>query len=1743
MNVQAHISGQICGQVPNQLPQQNGNPLPAVQLQNLAASSGGGLTSPSMFTMDPELHRARIFMREKIFAIILQRQPQPVSEPQKQKFKDIAKRLEEGLFKAAQSKEDYMNLNTLESRLSSLIKRAPVNNHNQRHGQLVNPSSSIGTMIPTPGMSHSGNSNLMVSSADTVMTASSGCDSISVTTMNTGSLLPSSSLHSSFSRSDGTMSNGYQQTLANFSISSGGSLPSMGGQRMTSQMIPTPGYNNSNNNNKSNNQSFVNMESSSSLGGYSTVESTMASQPQQQKQYAGGQNSHILQNLGSQMGSSIRSGLQQKSYGFSNGALNSGMGMITNNLQLVSEPCASEGYMTPTPYASSPKPLQQHFDQQQQQIVHGEGYGISNADSFGSGNFYNTVTSVGSMMNAQNLTSMSLRPMPKTNSSLVNNQLNLHGMQQGAHIKPQSADQSEKMNFQSLPSRDSILQTHQQQQFQQHLHQFPQQQFVQQQCIKNQQNQQHQHLLHDAFDQSQPSNPSNRVKHEPGVEHHNEVLHLQTSQQFQMSELQNQFQQNVVEDHSQVAQNLSQPSGQHDMCSSLAQNSQQMQQMLHPHQLVSESQSDFNCHSIGAPSATIMQGQWRPHLQDRAGIPSMSHEQHVQEDFHQRISGQDEAQRNNLASEGSNIVQSAAPRNSSETQHSNGVVCRSGNANRDRQFRNQQKWLLFLRHARRCTAPEGKCSDVNCITVQKLLRHMDRCNSSPCPYPRCHHTRILIQHNKHCRDAGCPVCIPVKNYLEAQMRARTRPSSDSCFSIKSNNTSDNSAKFISKNPAVETSEELHPSLKRMKVEQSPQSFKPENETAVVSASVATDSHISQDVKLQDYKQGDAFVPVKSEYMEIKLELPLSSLQGSPSNNEKKKDIVDRNSQKPNGEAIVQDESTDLSKQESIKVEKETDQGKQEISAQPADNATGTKSGKPKIKGVSLTELFTPEQVREHIMGLRQWVGQSKAKAEKNQAMEHSMSENSCQLCAVEKLTFEPPPIYCTPCGARIKRNAMYYTMGAGDTRHYFCIPCYNEARGDTIVVDGSAIQKARLEKKKNDEETEEWWVQCDKCEAWQHQICALFNGRRNDGGQAEYTCPNCYIAEIERGERKPLPQSAVLGAKDLPRTILSDHIEQRLFKRLKQERQERARIQVKSYDEVPGAEALVIRVVSSVDKKLEVKQRFLEIFREENYPTEFPYKSKVILLFQKIEGVEVCLFGMYVQEFGSECQFPNQRRVYLSYLDSVKYFRPEIKAVTGEALRTFVYHEILIGYLEYCKKRGFTSCYIWACPPLKGEDYILYCHPEIQKTPKSDKLREWYLSMLRKASKENIVVELTNLYDHFFVSTGECKAKVTAARLPYFDGDYWPGAAEDLIYQLNQEEDGRKQNKKGTTKKTITKRALKASGQSDLSGNASKDLLLMHKLGETICPMKEDFIMVHLQHCCTHCCVLMVSGNRWVCHQCKNFQICDNCYEAEQKREERERHPINQREKHALYRVEITDVPADTKDKDEILESEFFDTRQAFLSLCQGNHYQYDTLRRAKHSSMMVLYHLHNPTAPAFVTTCNICHLDIETGQGWRCEVCPDYDVCNACYQKDGGIDHPHKLTNHPSMADRDAQNKEARQLRVLQLRKMLDLLVHASQCRSPHCQYPNCRKVKGLFRHGIQCKTRASGGCVLCKKMWYLLQLHARACKESECHVPRCRDLKEHLRRLQQQSDSRRRAAVMEMMRQRAAEVAGNSG
>ncbi|XP_047317192.1 histone acetyltransferase HAC1-like isoform X3 [Impatiens glandulifera] len=803
-----------------------------------------------------------------------------------------------------------------------------------------------------------------------------------------------------------------------------------------------------------------------------------------------------------------------------------------------------------------------------------------------------------------------------------------------------------------------------------------------------------------------------------------------------------------------------------------------------------------------------------------------------------------------------------------------------------------------------------------------------------------------------------------------------------------------------------------------------------------------------------------------------------------------------------------------------------------------ESAQELKSMESKTLGVSLIDFFTAKQIKEHLSSLAQNVGQKVRKDMDQSTMSPAVAANLCQMCSWNRFVFASAPMYCSSCCARIKPNSVYYWgTDETETRHWFCTGCFKGSHGDNITFHGISISKAKLTKTKNTQEDEEFipplqWVQCDKCEGWQHQICALYNDKRDCGGNASYICPGCLLRRMEMGEHVPLPKTAACGAKDLPITKLSDHIEHRLFKRLKQEREDRARAQHKNVDEVPGAEDLAVRVVLSVNKLLKVNQQFLDIFNGKDYPTEFPYKSKVILLFQKIEGVDVCLFGMYVQEFGSECGLPNNRCVYISYLDSVKYFRPDIKTVAGEALRTLVYHEILIGYMEYCKKRGFVTGYIWACPPVKGEDYILYCHPGAQKTPRSDKLRNWYKSMLRKATEENIVVQCTNLYDHFFVLKREQNVKITVARLPCFDGDYWSGYAVEMMKNFDKGNGGSSSN---TIKKAPTKRIFKSMGHTNPSDDSTKDILIMQKLGQTILPVKEDFIVVSLQFPCTNCNGAILHGRRWSCSQCKSFHICGKCHDDIPHLTEGGTHTTTSGEKHVISEVDVDDLPVDTEDSDVTIENSYFENRHSFLSFCQVNHYQFDTLRRAKHSSMMILYNLHCLTTTT--NNCSICNIGITAAaNGWHCDTCPKFNVCDSCYQQKGDSCHVHKLSGRTSSSDDCLKVKQLVQKKQKSVEKeALDLMFHISKCTPNNegrngstCSYPNCLKVRELFRHATRCSQRASGGCNHCKKVGSMLKLHSMKCVDMDCIIPHCLSIRNHKKMMILQSEKRRRAAVV---------------
>ncbi|KAL0392441.1 UNVERIFIED_CONTAM: BTB/POZ and TAZ domain-containing protein 3 [Sesamum radiatum] len=66
-------------------------------------------------------------------------------------------------------------------------------------------------------------------------------------------------------------------------------------------------------------------------------------------------------------------------------------------------------------------------------------------------------------------------------------------------------------------------------------------------------------------------------------------------------------------------------------------------------------------------------------------------------------------------------------------------------------------------------------------------------------------------------------------------------------------------------------------------------------------------------------------------------------------------------------------------------------------------------------------------------------------------------------------------------------------------------------------------------------------------------------------------------------------------------------------------------------------------------------------------------------------------------------------------------------------------------------------------------------------------------------------------------------------------------------------------------------------------------------------------------------------------------------------------------------------------------------------------------------------------------------------------------------------------------------------------------------------CGFQACKGLETLIRHFSGCKTRVPGGCMHCKRMWQLLELHSRMCNEPEyCKVPLCRHFKV---KMQQQS------------------------
>ena len=70
-------------------------------------------------------------------------------------------------------------------------------------------------------------------------------------------------------------------------------------------------------------------------------------------------------------------------------------------------------------------------------------------------------------------------------------------------------------------------------------------------------------------------------------------------------------------------------------------------------------------------------------------------------------------------------------------------------------------------------------------------------------------------------------------------------------------------------------------------------------------------------------------------------------------------------------------------------------------------------------------------------------------------------ENMCKACGDKRLTFEPPSLYCTCCGQRIKRNQVHHFWQSGSV-HLLLSPGHSSVSLIPVVTQLLSSKQAAL---------------------------------------------------------------------------------------------------------------------------------------------------------------------------------------------------------------------------------------------------------------------------------------------------------------------------------------------------------------------------------------------------------------------------------------------------------------------------------------------------------------------------------------------------------------------------------------------------------------------------------------------------------------------------------------------------------
>lgn len=537
--------------------------------------------------------------------------------------------------------------------------------------------------------------------------------------------------------------------------------------------------------------------------------------------------------------------------------------------------------------------------------------------------------------------------------------------------------------------------------------------------------------------------------------------------------------------------------------------------------------------------------------------------------------------------------------------------------------RHKQQRLLLLRHASRCQYT-GKCPVTpHCASMKKLWEHIAHCKNQQCSVPHCMSSRYVLSHYRRCKDQRCPACAPVRETIR-KSHEKEKGRGQGSLDLNSFDGDKSISPSLDPTPLggidSGSSPDYTPASKRTKLDHQPgASGVPRLELSqadsILNSSAGSGPSMAhpmssggiQTEKLSSFHSAPSAGPPPDAAKVVPV---ASKSQGPQSKGSDDRSLL-------NG-FTVEELTTHLAslnrashlppaklKQRCTEVLKGLQAHQHgwvfncpvdpvelglpdyfEIIKKPMDLGTVHK----KLDGgayhaiedfnsdVNLTfdnamtynEPGTVVYDMAKELKIKFEADYKKLVAQLDaEDRERRQNERACVLCGCEKRLFEPPVFFCNGmnCASkRIRRNSHFYI--GGSNQYFWCNQCFNELDDKTpIELFDLTVQKTELIKKKNDEVHEESWVQCDVCNRWIHQICGLFNTRQNKEHHSEYCCPLCLLEKRKRAGNTPPPKPP--GAAELPRTKLSDYLEDHVASRIgakrRQMAEDKAKAEVRQY--------------------------------------------------------------------------------------------------------------------------------------------------------------------------------------------------------------------------------------------------------------------------------------------------------------------------------------------------------------------------------------------------------------------------------------------------------------------------------------------------------------------------------------------------------------------------------------------------